>query len=121
MSFKKVNIPNKDTGLYSKAFNDYLAEELRLKSFYAYAPSVKGFADAIKNVGSYHYNRKLLSTTLKEYYTKNAAGNTSDATLKNIQKLEDNNCFTVTTGHQLCLFTGPLYFIYKIMTAINLA
>ena len=35
--------------------------------------------------------------------------------------LANKNTFTVTTGHQLNLFTGPLYFLYKIVSAINLA
>ncbi len=38
----------------------------------------------------------------------------------NIQLLKDANTFTITTGHQLNLFTGPLYFIYKIASTINL-
>ena len=38
----------------------------------------------------------------------------------NIKLLADNKTFTITTGHQLNIFTGPLYFIYKIVTAINL-
>jgi bacillithiol biosynthesis cysteine-adding enzyme BshC len=35
--------------------------------------------------------------------------------------LADKNTYTVTTGHQLCLATGPLYFVYKIITTILLA
>ena len=31
-----------------------------------------------------------------------------------LQQLSSDNTFTVTTGHQLSLRTGPLYFIYKI-------
>ena len=39
----------------------------------------------------------------------------------NIQKLRHSKTFTVTTGHQLNLMTGPAYFIYKIVSTINLA
>ncbi len=38
-----------------------------------------------------------------------------------IEKLQESNTYTVTTGHQLNIFTGPLYFIYKIVSTINLA
>ena len=34
---------------------------------------------------------------------------------KNIDNLLEKNTFTITTGHQLNLLTGPLYFIYKIL------
>jgi bacillithiol biosynthesis cysteine-adding enzyme BshC len=44
----------------------------------------------------------------------------ADRTLQNINLLDDENTFTVTTGHQLNLFTGPLYFLYKIISTINL-
>jgi len=44
----------------------------------------------------------------------------SKATLGNIDLLKHENTFTVTTGHQLNLFTGPLYFLYKIISVLNL-
>ena len=36
----------------------------------------------------------------------------------NIDLLISENTFTITTGHQLCLMTGPLYFIYKIISSL---
>lgn len=38
-----------------------------------------------------------------------------------IDLLEQKNTFTVTTGHQLSLFTGPLYFILKILETVKLS
>jgi bacillithiol biosynthesis cysteine-adding enzyme BshC len=38
---------------------------------------------------------------------------------QNIDLLLQHNTYTITTGHQLNIFTGPLYFVYKIITAIN--
>ena len=68
-------------------------------------------------------NRKLLVEELeKQYATIFSDKNlNSELTKKNIQILADEKTFTVTTGHQLSIFTGHLYFIYKIITAINLA
>ena len=45
----------------------------------------------------------------------------SDKVVQNLKALSLENTFTVTTGHQLCLMTGPLYFIYKILHVIKLA
>ena len=40
--------------------------------------------------------------------------------INNIELLRKETTFTVTTGHQICLFTGPLYSIYKIISTLNL-
>src|SRR6185295_4473492 len=61
-------------------------------------------------------NRNLLAAVLKEQ-NKDA----SELTLKNIELLKKENAFTITTGQQLNLFTGPHFFIYKIVSAIKLA
>ena len=48
----------------------------------------------------------------------------AEAKIKVPEKLTlllENKCFTVCTGHQLNLFTGPLYTIYKIAHTIKLA
>jgi len=63
-------------------------------------------------------NRKVLQTALQAQY-KNI--NTSTAVQNNLNVLAQSNAFTVTTGHQLCLMTGPLYFIYKILHVIKLS
>lgn len=62
-------------------------------------------------------NRKVLQTALQAQY-KNV--NISNAVQNNLNVLAQSNAFTVTTGHQLCLMTGPLYFIYKILHVIKL-
>ncbi|MEY3592654.1 MAG: hypothetical protein RLZZ38_1631 [Bacteroidota bacterium] len=63
-------------------------------------------------------NRKVLVAALQAQYKDL---NTSDKVVQNLNALSLENTFTVTTGHQLCLMTGPLYFIYKILHVIKLA
>ena len=63
-------------------------------------------------------NRIILSQTIDSQYK---GLNISEKTKGNITLLKEPNTYTVTTGHQLNLFTGPLYFLYKIFSTINLA
>ncbi|EJL67624.1 bacillithiol biosynthesis cysteine-adding enzyme BshC [Chryseobacterium populi] len=38
---------------------------------------------------------------------------------ENIENLKQPNTFTITTGHQLNLFSGPVFFVYKILQTIK--
>ncbi len=62
--------------------------------------------------------RKLLFDVLKE---QNATISISEKQNRNQDALLSENTFTVTTGHQLNLFTGPVFFVYKILQTIKLA
>lgn len=108
----------KDTGFFSKLICDYLDEKKDLQPFYNRFPTLKNLEAQIKEKqASFSIeNRKALSEALSNQY-KNS--NTSNATLKNIKAFAEENTFTITTGHQLNLFTGPLYFLYKIISTIN--
>ena len=53
--------------------------------------------------------RELLA---KELNNKYASIQENEICKKNIDLLKNENCFTITTGHQLSLLTGPIYFIY---------
>lgn len=116
----KSTIPYKDTGYFSQTMCDYLSEAESLQPFYNRFPNFKNFEDQIKEKGAGFSSemRQTLVTQLEQQYN---GFNVSEATQKNISALKNDTTFTVTTGHQLNLFTGPLYFLYKIISVINLA
>jgi len=105
-------ISYKDTGYFSQTVIDYLDDAPALRPFYSYRPTFDGFAQIIQNKKS-TANTDLLVNMLRKQYEQ------SGIELP-LQGREDLG-FTVTTGHQLNIFAGPLYFIYKIVTAIKLA
>ncbi|WP_109298813.1 bacillithiol biosynthesis cysteine-adding enzyme BshC [Aquimarina sp. AU474] len=113
-------IPFRETNYFSSLICDYLDQKVDLKPFYNRYPSLENFKDQIKEKqGAFSdENRKVLVDALHRQY--NEVDN-SDETLKNIELLSQPSTFTITTGHQLNLFTGPLYFLYKIISTINLS
>lgn len=110
-------ISYQETNSFSDVVLDYISGKEQLKSFYKYTPNLEGFAEAIK-AHSNKSDRLVLTAALQKQY---ADVKTTELVKTNIELLADKKTFTITTGHQLNIFTGPLYFIYKIVTAINLA
>ena len=110
-------IPFKETGYFSEFITDYLSQKAELRCLYHRFPLATNFPAQIKEKQA-HYsaeNRDILAQALERQY-KNLS--ISKETYQNIEALRQENTFTITTGHQLSLFTGPLYFIYKIVTTI---
>lgn len=115
---KATYIEYKDTNSFSKTLLGYLAGDDSLAPFYGNKPDMEGFAEQIRLKKSFA-NRKVLVESLRMQY-KGLSEGASDVA-QNIGLLGQEDTFTVTTGHQLNIFTGPLYFIFKIATAIRLA
>lgn len=111
-------IPFEDTHSFTPFFLDYIQQKESLKSFFNRFPLVENCkAQIAEKLKAYpEKNRKALTDALVRQY-KNY--DVHDAVKNNLQVLSSEKTFTVTTGHQLNIFTGPLYFIYKIVTVIN--
>jgi bacillithiol biosynthesis cysteine-adding enzyme BshC len=116
--FQSEYIPYSQTGKFTKIILDYVAGVKDLKDFYEHEVSVDGIKASIGQRKKFNTNRTLLVEQLKAQY-KNADGN--NIVHENINALLNENTFAVCTAHQPNIFTGHLYFIYKILHAIKIA
>jgi bacillithiol biosynthesis cysteine-adding enzyme BshC len=113
-----TRLPYRQTNSFSKTVLDYLDYTEGLKPFYAHPPTLQGIQKAIDARKQFATNRELLVQELKKQYQ---GIDVSDEVKQNIEALLSKDTFTVTTAHQNNIFTGPLYFIYKIIHTIKLA
>jgi bacillithiol biosynthesis cysteine-adding enzyme BshC len=116
--FAAQHIPYRQTAAFSKIVLNYLDEAQALQPFYSFYPHLEGIKSAIEKKEKQRLDRPLLVKALQQQY---AAIKTTEAVQQNIQALSSANTFTICTAHQPNLFTGPLYFIYKILHVIKLA
>ncbi len=98
-------------------YNDYIAAFNRVNMFYSGSPfSDASFENTISGLKAKKYKREQVCDILR------LQNKDSDSSVhENIRALRDENCFAVVTGQQPGLFTGPLYTIYKSITAVKLA
>ncbi|MBK9335684.1 MAG: bacillithiol biosynthesis cysteine-adding enzyme BshC [Lewinellaceae bacterium] len=96
----------------------YATLDPALRPFFHLEPTVENFTQAIAERARVTTDRSALAGALEQQYQ-----HLPDAGLvrEHIAALRRADTFTVTTAHQPSLLLGPLYFVYKAMTTINLA
>lgn len=104
----------------SRLFLDYLRDPVALQRFY---PSAVRFhhelaARAPEVLAHHVIDRDRLCNALERM---NAGWGAGEATLANIRRLRSPTSVAVVSGQQIGLFTGPLYTIYKALSAVKLA
>jgi bacillithiol biosynthesis cysteine-adding enzyme BshC len=105
------------TGSFSTLIKDYVNQAPNLTSLVAAAPNLQQVQNAINNKSFSPHQRKVLSAVLKDQYSHLPINNSVETAIEQLQK---ETTFTVCTAHQPNLFGGPLYCIYKVVTAIKL-
>ena len=101
---------------FAPIFLDYLAQKDALREFYHRPPHIESFRDQLEEKQLNNEVRNDLVQVLEQQYD---GLETSDLIRQNITALADAKTYTVTTGHQLTIFSGPIFFIYKLVTTIN--
>jgi bacillithiol biosynthesis cysteine-adding enzyme BshC len=113
-------ISYQSSGYFTPLINDYLNQKDTLKPLYHRFPTLENFKLQIEEKQQNYpaASREILANALTTQYKSLEP---YIITQQNIELLKKDNTFTIVTGHQLNLFTGPLYFLYKIVSTINLS
>lgn len=105
-----------DTNYFSSLMLDYVNQVDSTKDLYHRYPEKSQFLEQAKEkLGSYK-NREVLVNQITQQMSNL---NLSKKQKKNLDLLSRDNTVTITTGHQLNLFTGPIFFFYKILQIIK--
>ena len=110
----------KTTQTLPRLLQEVLGNNPELDKFYTAPTTLENFSSQMttKSAQFSIENRTVLADCLHQQYN---SLNPNTSTTARIDSLKNVTTFTVTTGHQLNLMGGPLYFIYKIISVINLA
>ena len=104
----------------SRLFLDYLKDPLSLRKYY---PGAVRFHHELQQrvpdvLAAHRVDRNQVADALA---AMNQRWDAPEETLNNINLLRDADAVAVVSGQQAGLFTGPLYTIYKALSAVKLA
>lgn len=99
---------------FSSLIRAYLNQQT--KDLYYRFPSEESLYEQAKEKLQNYRHREILHTALSRQLSFLELSETQS---QNLEKLKLENTVTITTGHQLNLFTGPVYFFYKILQVIK--
>ena len=118
MNFKTTKLDIESTGYFSTLVKDYQQEDIFLKDLIVDFPSFEAIAKTCETRLHFPMHREVLVKALQQQYQGIEC---HDKVIQAINLLKQDNTFTICTAHQPSIFTGHLYFIYKIIHAIKLA
>lgn len=113
-----TQLPYGETGFFSRIATAYVAGDEKLKPYVKHPVSVEGFKAAINDRNKFPTDRKLLVSELHKQYEQMPV---HEKVKENINLLSQENTYTITTAHQPAIFTGTLFFVYKILHTVKLA
>jgi bacillithiol biosynthesis cysteine-adding enzyme BshC len=111
-------IPFAEVPQFSARDKAYILQDPSLRSFYKHPAQIEQFDEVIAIRDTFSTDRELLHRVFRKQYDQLPE---QAAVSVQVEALKNSQTYTVITAHQPCLFTGPLYFIYKILSCINLA
>jgi bacillithiol biosynthesis cysteine-adding enzyme BshC len=118
---ERVNL--NETPLINPLALDYLNQDAFLKDFHSYSNELSNYEKLINAKSNFPSDRRnlLVDELLHQYVNAGIELKENSLVKKHILDLGNENTFTVTTGHQLVLFGGPLFTTYKILSTLKLA
>jgi len=104
----------------TRLFLDYVKDPVALRQYY---PAAVRFHHELPQrvpevLSAYRVDRNAVCEALA---TMNERWGAGEPTRKNIELLRESDCIAVVSGQQAGLFTGPLYTVYKALSAVKLA
>lgn len=123
INYTPSQVPLSGTPLAGGLVKKYLEADPEIKPLIYQFPDDRGFIEAVSRRKETTTNREVLVDTLSRQYRdlEKSGEEVPDIVKRNIEKLSSGATLTVTTGHQLQLAGGPLFFTYKLLTTIRLA
>ncbi len=106
-------------GGFSTLFLDYLHNSPDARRFYSHHfLDDDGFPSVMERISARQPDRKTVGEVLRE---QNTTFGSDPHAFENIALLEKPETYAVVTGQQVGLFGGPLYTVFKTITALKLA
>lgn len=115
---RSLHLSYADTRRFGPMVLDHLSRNEGVGELSVHPPGMDGLQEAARQRTFPDAHREVLADVLRRQYQ---GIKVHEAVADNLLALADTGSLTVTTGHQLCLFTGPLYVPFKILNVVRLA
>ncbi|MFT4599849.1 MAG: bacillithiol biosynthesis cysteine-adding enzyme BshC [Arenicella sp.] len=106
-----------DLKMSSKLIRDLINKDPRTEEF---IDSFFDFENIQSQIEKKTFSDSKRSVLVQQLKTQNSSLSLSESSSQNIESLSNDNTYTITTGHQLNLMSGPLYSIYKVVQIIQI-